>query len=84
MLAEMIGTTRSRVSNFMNKFRDLGFIIYNGNIEFHSSLLTVLLHDKPQIRRDEAFDTECAVISGDGGSSRPAHHLRPAGEGSKN
>ena len=58
MLAEMIGTTRSRVSKFMTKFRDLGFISYNGNIEVHSSLLTVLLHDKPQIRRDEAFDAE--------------------------
>jgi CRP-like cAMP-binding protein len=58
MLAEMIGTTRSRVSNFMNKFRDLGFISYNGSIEVHSSLLTVLLHDKPQIRRDEAIDAE--------------------------
>ena len=55
-LAEMIGTTRSRVSNFMNKFRDLGFISYNGSIEVHSSLLTVLLHDKPQIRRDETID----------------------------
>src|SRR3954463_5182750 len=58
MLAEMIGTTRSRVSFFMNKFRDLGFISYNGNIEVHSSLLTVLLHDKPQIKRDEAIDAE--------------------------
>ena len=58
MLAEMIGTTRSRVSKFMNKFRDLGFISYNGNIEVHSSLLTVLLHDKPQIRRGEAIDAE--------------------------
>ncbi len=57
-LAEMIGTTRSRVSNFMNKFRELGFISYNGNIEVHSSLLNVLLHDKPQIRRDEAIDAE--------------------------
>jgi CRP/FNR family transcriptional regulator, cyclic AMP receptor protein len=56
-LAEMIGTTRSRVSNFMNKFRDLGFISYNGGIEVHSSLLSVLLHDKPQIKtRDEAID----------------------------
>jgi len=54
MLAEMIGTTRSRVSNFMNKFRDLGFISYNGKIEVHSSLLSVPLNDKPQIRRDEA------------------------------
>jgi CRP/FNR family transcriptional regulator, cyclic AMP receptor protein len=57
-LAEMIGTTRSRVSNFMNKFRDLGFISYNGTIEVHSSLLSVLLYDKPQLRRDEAIDAE--------------------------
>jgi CRP/FNR family cyclic AMP-dependent transcriptional regulator len=51
-LAEMIGTTRSRVSKFMNKFRELGFISYNGTIEVHSALLSVLLNDKPQIRRD--------------------------------
>jgi CRP/FNR family cyclic AMP-dependent transcriptional regulator len=50
-LAEMIGTTRSRVSHFMNKFRDLGLIDYNGGIEVHSSLLNVVLHDQPQIRR---------------------------------
>ena len=48
-LAEMIGTTRSRVSFFMNKFRKLGFIDYNGSIEVHSSLLNVVLHDQPQI-----------------------------------
>jgi CRP/FNR family cyclic AMP-dependent transcriptional regulator len=42
-LAEMIGTTRSRVSHFMNKFRHLGFIEYNGHIEVHSSLLSVVL-----------------------------------------
>ena len=52
-LAEMIGTTRSRVSNFMNKFRQLGFIDYNGHLEVHSSLLSVVLHDQPQLRRDE-------------------------------
>jgi CRP/FNR family cyclic AMP-dependent transcriptional regulator len=52
-LAEMIGTTRSRVSFFMNKFRKLGFISYNGKIEVHNSLLTAVLHDKPQIERDE-------------------------------
>jgi CRP-like cAMP-binding protein len=45
MLAEMIGTTRSRVSFFMNKFRKLGFIEYNGKIQIHSSLLNVVLHD---------------------------------------
>jgi CRP/FNR family transcriptional regulator, cyclic AMP receptor protein len=50
-LAEMIGTTRSRVSQFMNKFRQLGFIDYNGTIKVHSSLLSVVLHDQPQIRR---------------------------------
>ena len=44
-LAEMIGTTRSRVSFFMNKFRKLGFIEYNGTLEVHSSLLNVILHD---------------------------------------
>jgi CRP-like cAMP-binding protein len=48
-LAEMIGTTRSRVSHFMNKFRKLGFIEYNGHLEVHSSLLNVVLHDQPQI-----------------------------------
>jgi CRP/FNR family cyclic AMP-dependent transcriptional regulator len=51
-LAEMIGTTRSRVSFFMNKFRKLGFISYNGKIEVHNSLLNAVLHDKPQIRGD--------------------------------
>ena len=50
-LAEMVGTTRSRVSFFMNKFRKLGFISYNGSIEVHSSLLSVVLHDQPQIRK---------------------------------
>jgi CRP/FNR family transcriptional regulator, cyclic AMP receptor protein len=44
-LAEMIGTTRSRVSFFMNKFRKLGFIDYNGDLHVHSSLLNVVLHD---------------------------------------
>jgi len=49
-LAEMIGTTRSRVSFFMNKFRKLGLIDYNGSIEIHSSLLNVVLRDQPQIK----------------------------------
>jgi CRP/FNR family cyclic AMP-dependent transcriptional regulator len=44
-LAEMIGTTRSRVSFFMNKFRKLGFIEYNGELHVHSSLLNIVLHD---------------------------------------
>jgi len=57
-LAEMIGTTRSRVSFFMNRFRKLGFIEYNGRIKVHKSLLNVILHDnmpgddaqKPEIK----------------------------------
>jgi CRP/FNR family transcriptional regulator, cyclic AMP receptor protein len=48
-LAEMIGTTRARVSFFMNKFRKLGLINYNGHLEIHSSLLNVVLHDEPHI-----------------------------------
>jgi CRP-like cAMP-binding protein len=44
-LAGLVGTTRSRVSFFMNKFRKLGFIEYNGGIEIHSSLLSIVLHD---------------------------------------
>jgi CRP/FNR family cyclic AMP-dependent transcriptional regulator len=51
-LAEMIGTTRSRVSFFMNRFRKLGLISYNGKIEVHNSLLSAVLHDKPEIERD--------------------------------
>jgi len=49
-LAEMVGTTRSRVSYFMNKFRHLGLIDYNGHIEVHRSLLNVVLHEKPEIK----------------------------------
>ena len=52
-LAEMVGTTRSRVSYFMNKFRKLGFIDYNGHIEVHNSLLSAVLHEKPQLHEDE-------------------------------
>ena len=47
ILAEMIGTTRSRVNSFMTKFRKLGFIEYNGTLKVHNSLLTVLLRDAP-------------------------------------
>jgi CRP/FNR family transcriptional regulator, cyclic AMP receptor protein len=58
-LAEMIGTTRSRVSFFMNKFRKLGFIEYNGKLEVHNSLLNVVLQDKPEIKtRDASIDAE--------------------------
>jgi CRP/FNR family cyclic AMP-dependent transcriptional regulator len=52
-LAEMIGTTRSRVSHFMNKFRKLGLISYNGHIEVHNSLLSAVLHETPQLKQDE-------------------------------
>ncbi len=53
-LAEMIGTTRSRVSAFMNKFRKLGLISYNGKIEVHNSLLNAVLREKPDIERDDS------------------------------
>jgi CRP/FNR family cyclic AMP-dependent transcriptional regulator len=49
-LAEMVGTTRSRVNFFMNKFRQMGLIDYNGRIEVHSSLLNVVLHEHPEIK----------------------------------
>ncbi len=55
-LAEMIGTTRSRVSFFMNKFRKLGLISYNGKIEVHRSLLNAVLYEKPRLERDEPTD----------------------------
>ena len=51
-LAEMIGTTRSRVSHFMNKFRRLGLIDYNGHIEVHNSLLSAVLHETPQLKEN--------------------------------
>ena len=58
-LAEMIGTTRSRVSFFMNKFRKMGFISYNGKMEIHSSLLSVVLNDMPpHIRADTGVPAE--------------------------
>ncbi len=53
-LAEMVGTTRSRVSFFMNKFRKLGYIDYNGHLEVHSSLLNVVLCDWPEIHTSES------------------------------
>jgi CRP/FNR family transcriptional regulator, cyclic AMP receptor protein len=60
-LAELIGTARSRVSYFMNKFRKLGFIDYNGHLEIHSSLLNVVLHDQPHISElDEAVESSAA------------------------
>lgn len=55
-LAEMIGTTRSRVSFFMNKFRKLGLIDYNGHIEVRNSLLSTVLHETPSTQTDDASD----------------------------
>ena len=55
-LAEMIGTTRSRVSFFMNKFRKLGYIEYNGKLEIRNSLLNVVLYDNPEIRKHDASE----------------------------
>src|SRR5262249_32073354 len=49
-LAEMVGTTRARVSHFMNKFRRLGYIHYNGDLEVHSSLLDAVLHEQPKTK----------------------------------
>ena len=61
-LAEMIGTTRSRVSFFMNRFRKLGFIEYNGRIRVHKSLLNVILHD--QMPDDNAEKPSISGIPG--------------------
>jgi len=52
-LARMVGTTRSRINHFMNKFRKLGYVDYNGEIAVHSSLLNVLLHDRPADPADD-------------------------------
>jgi CRP-like cAMP-binding protein len=52
-LAEMVGATRSRVSHFMNKFRQSGFIDYNGHLEVHSSLLSIVLADQPRTVKSE-------------------------------
>ena len=61
MLAEMIGTTRSRVSFFMNKFRKLGLIEYNGKLEVHKSLLNMVLQEKPEIKRRMKHNA-CRII----------------------
>ena len=55
-LAEMVGTTRGRVSFFMNKFRKLGLIDYNGHLEIHSSLLDVVLHDEPRVTENTLLE----------------------------
>jgi CRP/FNR family transcriptional regulator, cyclic AMP receptor protein len=80
-LAEMIGTTRSRVSFFMNRFRKLGFIQYNGRIRVHKSLLNVVLHDQFSGHNSErppmemAERTRTAPIK-----SVPSKRLRPAAD----
>ena len=51
-LAEMVGTTRSRINAFMNKFPKLGFIEYNGEMKVNYSLMNMILHEAPQIRKD--------------------------------
>jgi CRP/FNR family cyclic AMP-dependent transcriptional regulator len=68
-LADMIGTTRSRVSFFMNRFRKMGFIDYNGRIQVHKSLLNVVLHDQPS----EGSATSAPLLS-------PAPPLNPSEE----
>ena len=83
-LAAMIGTTRSRVSFFMNKFRKLGFIDYSGSIEIHESLLNFVLHEQPHIATDVHYDASGTsgrlVRKSPGGhkSRRPAEFQRPA------
>jgi CRP-like cAMP-binding protein len=67
-LAEIVGTTRSRVSSFMNKFRKLGFVKYNGSLEVHNSLLNVVLHDNPHLRA--RVDRESARGGREGQGSR--------------
>jgi len=71
-LAEMIGTTRSRVSFFMNRFRKLGFIEYNGRIRVHKSLLNVVLHD--QLPEDNSARPSMDAVSS---SARPVKQTRP-------
>jgi DNA-binding IclR family transcriptional regulator len=81
-LAEMIGTTRSRVSHFMNKFRQLGFIEYNGHLEVHSSLLSVVLNEptsevRPKLsRRGAHANADTAKVLTMDEARRSTHHLR--------
>ena len=70
-LAEMIGTTRSRVSHFMNKFRDLGFIDYNGHLEVHSSLMSIFLTDEP--RTVVVAAVKSPKSGRDAGIAKPTH-----------
>jgi CRP/FNR family cyclic AMP-dependent transcriptional regulator len=61
-LAEIVGTTRSRVSFFMNKFRKLGFIDYSDHLEVHSSLLNVVLHDQPVINIEQTSSQAALIL----------------------
>jgi CRP/FNR family cyclic AMP-dependent transcriptional regulator len=63
-LAELIGTTRSRVSFFMNKFRKLGFISYNGTLEVHTSLLNMVLHEQPHINEQPDINKKSEPVEG--------------------
>jgi len=73
-LAAMIGTTRSRVSFFMNRFRTLGFIDYNGRIQVHRSLLNVILHDQLPEHKPQKRVTMRSLIEG----AQPPHHRSKA------
>ncbi len=80
-LAEMIGTTRSRVSFFMNRFRKLGFIDYNGRIKVHKSLLNIILHD--QIHEEKASGSG-SLLSGDStGKTRTTRRRSAAAAGAR-
>ena len=72
-LAEMIGTNRSRVSFFMNKFRKLGFVEYNGDLKIHNSLLNVILRDDPSL----APIDEAGRRTSPGGAATRPRRTRP-------
>lgn len=61
-LAGMVGTTRSRVNFFMNKFKKLGFIDYKDGLRVHSSLLNIALHDGPSLQPSQALKLGCAQL----------------------
>jgi CRP-like cAMP-binding protein len=74
-LAKMIGTTRARVSHFMNKFRKMGFVEYDGEIKVHSSLLNVILHDPPHgVRAVRAREVQALSRESDQQTHREASH----------
>ena len=76
-LAKMVGTTRSRINHFMNKFRDLGYVEYNGDIKVHRSLTSVLLQERrPQSRLGNAPNANSATAAGgpDTGTQARVHY----------